>query len=258
MNNIHPTAIVSSKAKLGQNLEIGPYSVIYDDVEIDDNCRIGPHVVIYDGARIGKNVKIFQSSSVSNIPQDLKFGGEKSLLVIGNNTIIRESVTLHRGTEATGVTKVGNDCLLMAYSHIAHDCVVGNNCILANLVQLGGHAEIGDWVIIGGGTPVHQFSKIGIHAMIAGGFRVVSDVPPFILAAHEPLRYNGLNSIGLRRRGFSNQDIFTIKEAYSILYNPNINYSDAIKILQEKFTNNIHIKNIVDFIQNSNRGIIKG
>ncbi len=258
MNNIHPTALVSPKAELGNNIVISPYAIIEDDVIIEDNCEIGPFVTIYNGARIGKNVKIFQSASVANLPQDLKFEGEKSLLEIGDNTIIRESVTLHRGTSATGTTKIGKNCLLMAYSHVAHDCIVGDNCILANVVQLGGHANLGEWVIIGGGTPVHQFSNIGEHAMVGGGFRVVSDVPPFILAAKEPLKFNGINTLGLRRRGFSNQEIFTIKEAYKILYSPKLNLSQATEELEKQFPDNKYVKSIIEFVRNSSRGIIKG
>jgi UDP-N-acetylglucosamine acyltransferase len=257
MNNIHSTAIVSPKAKLGDNINIGPYSVIYDDVEIGNGCNIGPHVVVYDGARIGERVQIHQGSSVSNIPQDLKFAGEETLFYIGDDTVIRECSTLHKGTVETGFSRIGKNCLLMAYAHVAHDCVVGDRCILANGVQLGGHVELEDWVIIGGMTPVHQFSKVGAHAMVGGGFRVVDDVPPFILAAHEPLKFSGLNVLGLRRRGFSNEDIATIKKAYEIFYNSGLNFSDAKKKLSEDFSGNEHIALMLNFFEKSKRTIVK-
>ncbi len=258
MVNMHPTALVSPKAKIGKDVTIGPFAVVEDDVEIGSGTKIGPHAVIYNGSRIGKNVKIFQSASVGNLPQDLKFAGEDSILYVGDNTIIREFVTLHRGTIETGFTKIGTDCLLMAYAHVAHDCIVGNNCIIANSVQLGGHVILEDWVIIGGTSAVHQFCKIGKHSMIGGGYRVVNDVPPFILAAHEPLRYNGLNTVGLRRRGFSNDTIYKLKSAYSLIYDPKLNYSQAIEELTKRYPDDPEIKSIIDFISNSKRGIIKG
>ncbi len=258
MVDIHPTALVSPKAKLDDNVKIGPFAVIEDDVEIGYGTSVGPHAVIYNGSRLGKNINVFQAASVGNLPQDLKFEGEDSLLFVGDNTTIREFVTLHRGTKETGYTKVGNKCLLMAYAHVAHDCIVGDNCIIANSVQLGGHVEIDDWVIIGGTSAVHQFVKIGKHVMIGGGYRVVNDVPPFILAAHEPLRYNGLNTVGLRRRGFSNEDIYKLKEAYALIYNPKLNYSQALEELRNKFPDDENIKSVIEFIGNSKRGIIKG
>jgi len=217
MNTIHPTTVISGKANLGDNITIGAYSVVEDDVEIGDECEIGPHVVIYNGARIGSRVKIKQGSSVSNVPQDLKFANEESFFYIGDDTVIREFVTLHRGTVDTGHSKVGKNCLLMAYAHVAHDVIVGDNCIIANGVQIAGHVLIEDYVIIGGCTPVHQFCKVGQHSMIGGGFRIVQDVPPYVLAGNEPLRYAGLNLIGLRRRGFSNNDIMILKKAYQLL-----------------------------------------
>ena len=214
MSKIHPTAIVSPKAKIGNDVEIGPFSVIYDDVEIGNNTEIGPHVNIYDGARIGNRVKIFQGASISNKPQDLKFADEKTFLHIGEDTIIREFATLHRGTIATWHTKIGKNCLLMAYTHVAHDCTLGDNIILANSVQLGGHVDIDDWSILGGGCAMHQFVKIGAHVMASGGTMANSDIPPYITVTGVPARFVGLNSIGLKRRGFTNDDISTIKDAY--------------------------------------------
>lgn len=255
--NIHPTAIISKKAKIGNNISVGPYSIIEDDVVIGDDCQIGPSVSIYNGARIGNRVKIFQGASVSNIPQDLKFGFEESLFEIGDDTVIREFATLHRGTKESGTSIVGKNCLLMAYAHVAHDCIVGNNCILANLVQLGGHVHVEDWVIIGGGTVVHQFEHIGMHAMVGGGFRVTSSVPPFVLAAGEPLKYSGLNTIGLRRRGFSNEEIQTIKEIYSYIFTKGLNHTQSKEKIESEFGSNEYAKSILKFIQESKRGIIR-
>ncbi|MBU1095571.1 MAG: acyl-[acyl-carrier-protein]--UDP-N-acetylglucosamine O-acyltransferase [Ignavibacteriae bacterium HGW-Ignavibacteriae-2] len=257
MTEIHSTAIVSGKAQLGENVTIGPFVFIEDDVEIGDNSIIGPHACIYNGARLGKNVKIFQSASVSNAPQDLKFADEKTYFYVGDNTVIRESVTLHKGTKETGFSRIGNNCLLMAYAHVAHDCTIGDNCILANAVQVGGHVEIENQVIIGGATSVHQFSKVGQHAMVGGGFRIIADIPPFVLAAGEPIKYAGLNIIGLRRRGFSNEEISTLKNAYNILYNSGKNFSEAKLKLKETFAEHPRVNNILDFLAKSNRGIIR-
>ncbi|MGD8778900.1 MAG: acyl-ACP--UDP-N-acetylglucosamine O-acyltransferase [Ignavibacteria bacterium] len=257
MTNIHETAIVSKKAKLGENVEIGPYSVIYDDVEINDDTKIGPHVCIYDGARIGKRVQIFQSASISNVNQDLKYAGEKTYFYIGDDCKIREFVTLHKGTSELGYSKIGNNCLLMDYVHIAHDCILGDNCILSNGVQIGGHVEIGDYVIIGGMTPVHQFSLIGSHTMIGGGFRAVVDIPPYVLAANEPLRFSGLNSVGLKRRGFSSEEINALKKAYEIFYNSGLNFADSKKKLEAEMGDNPHVKLILEFLNKSKRTVLK-
>lgn len=256
MNEIHTTALVSSHAEIGDNISIGAFTVVEDNVKIGNNCIIGPNVVIYNGARIGNNVKIYQGASVANHPQDLKFDNEESLFEIGDNTIIREFATLHRGTKELKTSIVGKNCLLMAYAHVAHDCIVGDNCILANCVQLGGHVEVEDWVIIGGGTLVHQFEKIGKHAMIGGGFRVTSDVPPYILAAGEPLKYNGLNVVGLRRRGFSNDDIFKLKEIYALIYSQGLNLSQAKERIKTDYPKNMIAESVLEFISKSNRGLI--
>ncbi|KUO63279.1 acyl-[acyl-carrier-protein]--UDP-N-acetylglucosamine O-acyltransferase [bacterium BRH_c32] len=257
MNLIHPTSIVSPNAKLGENVKIGPFTIIHDDVEIGDNTEIASSAVLYDGARIGNNVKIFQGASIANKPQDLKFGDEKTYFYVGDNTTIREFVTLHRGTLATGKASVGKDCLIMAYAHVAHDCIIGDNCILSNAVQVGGHVHVGDWVIIGGLTAIHQFSKIGEHSMIGGSFKVSSDVPPYILAAGEPLRYHGLNVIGLRRRGFSNDDIATIKDCYHFLYHSGNNFSQAKEKIAAKYPDNIYAKKILDFFIDVKRAVIR-
>lgn len=257
MNKIHPTAIVHKNAKIGDDVEIGAYAIIEENVEIGNGTIIGPHVGIYDGARIGKNVKIYQGASISNYPQDLKFAGEQTYFYVGDNTTIREFVTLHKGTTATGKSEVGSNCLLMAYTHIAHDCKIGNNCILANSVQIGGHVHIDDWVIIGGSTPVHQFTKIGMHAMIGGGFRTTVDIPPYVLAAGEPLRYSGLNVIGLRRRGFSNDDIYTLKDAYSIIFGKHYNFSEALDVVKNKYPDSKPVQNILNFFNDRTRAVLK-
>jgi len=257
MSNIHSSALISPKAELGDNISVGPFTVIEDNVKIGNNCIIGPNVIIYDGARIGNNVKIYQGASVANHPQDLKFNNEESVFEIGDNTIIREFATLHRGTIELKKSVIGKNCLLMAYAHVAHDCIVGDNCILANCVQLGGHVEIDDWVIIGGGTLVHQFEKVGKHAMIGGGFRITSDVPPFVLAAGEPLNYNGLNTIGLRRRGFSNDDIYKLKEIYSFIYSKGLNLSQAKDKIKANYDQDPLAETILEFIEKSTRGIMK-
>jgi len=256
MIKIHPTAIVSPKAIIGEGTEILPYSIIYDDVIIGDNCIIGSHSSIYNGARIGNRVKIFQGASVSNDPQDLKYANEPATFEIGDDTVIREFVTLHKGTKETGKSSVGKNCLLMAYAHVAHDCSVGNNVIIANSCQIGGHVKIEDSVIIGGATPVHQFSHIGQHSMIGGGFRVTQDVPPYILAAGYPLKYTGLNIIGLRRRGFSNETITALKQAYNYIFNARLNLAQAKHKISEEFADNKYGQNVMTFIEESKRGIL--
>jgi UDP-N-acetylglucosamine acyltransferase len=254
MTQIHETAFVSSKATLGDNVLVSPYAIIEDDVVIGNDCIIGPHAVIYNGARIGSRVKIGQGASVSNLPQDLSYKGEETFFFIDDDTTIREFVTLHKGT-TTGLSKIGKNCFLMAYTHVGHDSKIGDNCILANSVQLGGHVQLEDYVIIGGATVIHQFCRIGQHSMTGGGYRVVQDVPPYILAAHEPLKYTGLNVIGLRRRGFRNEDITTLKKAYSYIYSSSLNVSQALLKIGEEFSSHPLVKNVTDFIAKSKRGL---
>jgi acyl-[acyl-carrier-protein]--UDP-N-acetylglucosamine O-acyltransferase len=234
MINIHPTAVVDPAAKIGEGTTIGAFAVIYGNTVIGKDCRIGPHVCVYEGARIGERVTIHQGASISHIPQDLKYAGEESECFIGDDTRIHEFVTLHRGTVDTRQTTIGKNCLLMAYSHVAHDCRLGNNVILANGVQVGGHVKIDDFSIVGGTTPVHQFCKIGKYCMIGGGFRVVQDVPPYILAGHEPLKFEGLNLIGLRRNGFSNDEIMRIKKIYELIYLSHLNMTQAREQINPK------------------------
>jgi UDP-N-acetylglucosamine acyltransferase len=257
MNKIHATAIISPEAKIGNDIEVGPYSVIYDDVEIGDNAKIGPHVNIYDGARIGSRVQIYQGASVSNTPQDLKFANEKTYLHIGDDTVVREFAALHRGTIATGHTRIGKNCLLMAYSHVAHDCTLGNNIILANSVQLGGHVEIDDWAILGGGCAIHQFVKVGAHIIASGGSMVNGDIPPFIMITGFPARFVGLNSIGLKRRGFSAEDIATIKDAYHLFYNSGLTMTAAREKIAEKYLDHPVVGKILQFMNDSTRTIIR-
>lgn len=253
----HSTAIISSKAQIGNNVTVGPFSVIEDDVVIGDGCIIDSSVSIKSGARIGNNVKIYHGAAVSGHPQDLKFSGEKTELIVGENTIIREFVTLNRGTKAYGRTEIGANCLFMAYSHAAHDCIIGDNVILANSVQMGGHVEIGDWAIIGGGTVIHQFSKIGAHAMIGGGFRVTQDILPFSMVAGYPLRCLGLNSIGLKRRGFSDDAIAVLKKLFRYLMSKKMNTSQALERIDQEIEKIPEVSQVLDFLEKSERGVIK-
>ncbi len=255
---ISKLAYIHPDAKIGKNVTIEPFAAIYGDVEIEEDSWIGPNATIMDGARIGKACKIFPTAVISAIPQDLKFAGEKTTAVIGDNTTIREAVTVNRGTKSKGTTTVGSNCLLMAYVHIAHDCIVGNNVIIANSVQVAGEVEIEDWVIFGGTSAVHQFVKIGKHSMISGGSLVRQDIPPYVTAAHEPLAYVGLNSIGLRRRKFTPEQISAIQDAYRIIFQSKLNVSNALAEIKEKIKQTNEVKEIISFIENSSRGIMKG
>lgn len=249
---------ISKKAKIGKNCIIKSFSVIEDDVEIGDNVEIASNVLIANGARISDNVKIHHGAVVSTVPQDLKFGGEVTTLEIGEGTVVREYATLNRGTNHSKKTVIGQNCFIMAYAHVAHDCRLGNNVILANSIQMGGHVSIGDHTIIGGIVAIHQFTKIGERVMVGGGFRVVKDLPPYILAGGYPLKYEGINVIGLRRKGFTNEQIGIIKKAYDEIYNSELNFGDAVKRIRETFEMTPEIKNIVEFVENSERGIVKG
>ena len=251
-------SIVSKKAKIGKNVIIKDFVTIEDDVEIGDNVEIGSHVFIASGVRISNKVKIHYGAVVGTIPQDLKFGGEETTLEIGEGTIVREYATLNRATKESKKTIIGKNCFLMAYVHVAHDCRVGDNVILANSVQMGGHVVIEDWAIAGGLVGIHQFTKIGQHSIIGAGFRTVKDVPPYITAGSVPLKYEGVNVIGLRRRGFTNEQITTIKNVYYEIYNAGLNVSDAVKKIKDSFEITPEVQNIIDFINASNRGILRG
>ncbi len=248
---------ISEKAKIGKNVQIEPFAVIYDDVVIGDNCYIGANVVIFPGARIGNNCRIFPGASIAAIPQDLKFDNEYTTVEIGDNNTIREFVTINRGTAASGKTVVGNNNLIMAYVHIAHDCVVGNNCVLANNTTLAGHITIEDYVITGGMSAIHQFVHVGQHSILAGGSLVDKDIPPFIKVGKFPASYCGINSVGLHRRGFSQEDINEIQAIYKIVFQSGLMYSKALEevksLKQTKYTNII-----ATFIEKADRGLIKG
>lgn len=253
-----PLAYVHPQAKIAENTVIEPFSVIHKNVEIGEGTWIGSNVTIMSGARIGKNCRIFPGSVISAIPQDLKFGGEDTIVRIGDNNTIREFVTINRGTKASNETVIGDNNLIMAYVHIAHDCIIGNNCILANSVALAGHIEIDDYAIVGGMSAVHQFVKIGKHVMISGGSLIRKDVPPFVKAAREPLSYVGVNSIGLRRRGFTSEKVNEIQEIYRYLYLRNLNVSQALRIIETELTATDERDEIIAFINKSQRGIMKG
>lgn len=256
MTSIHPTALVDARAQLGDTVTVGPFSIIEADVVIGDGTTIASHALIANGARIGKNCKIHKGAVVATIPQDLKFGFEETTFEIGDNTTIREFCTLNRGTRERGKSVVGANCLLMAYAHVAHDCHIGDNVILANCVQVAGHVDIEDQAIIGGLTGIHQFSRIGQHAMVGGGFRVHKDVPPYILAMGEPLQYGGINSIGLRRRGFSAESMSAMKKAYRFIYRSHLNVSQAVEKIKAEMPETPEIQNILDFIDKAERGLI--
>jgi UDP-N-acetylglucosamine acyltransferase len=247
---------ISNKAKIGLNVTVGDFTVIKDDVEIGNNVQIGSNVIVDNGARISDNVKLHHGAVISTIPQDLKFNGEITTLELGENTVVREYATLNRGTAASGKTVIGKDCLIMAYGHVAHDCVIGNNVIMANCGTLGGHVEIGDWAIVGGLVAVHQFVKIGPHCILAGFTKAVKDIPPYIMAGGNPMRYEGLNTIGLKRRGFTNEQIDTIKDIFNILYKNGLNISAAVKKIKETIPATTETENLLNFISRSTRGIL--
>ncbi|MDT0551654.1 acyl-ACP--UDP-N-acetylglucosamine O-acyltransferase [Urechidicola vernalis] len=253
-----PLAYVHPGAKIARNVVVEPFTTIHNNVKIGSGTWIGSNVTIMEGAVIGKNCRIFPGAVISAIPQDLKFEGEDSLTVIGNDVTIRECVTINRGTSASGKTVIGNNCLLMATAHVAHDCVIGDNAIIVNGVALGGHVIIGKHAILGGLSAVHQFIHIGDHAMVSGGSLVRKDVPPYTKAAKEPLSYVGINSIGLRRRGFSTEKIREIQNIYRILYQKNYNNSQALGIIEAEMEATNERDEIIQFIKNSQRGIMKG
>ena len=253
-----PLSYVHPQAELADNVVVEPFVTIHKDVVIEEGTWIGPHVTIMEGARIGKNCKIFPGAVISAVPQDLKYKGEKTTVEIGNNVIIREYVTINKGTEYADKTMVGNNTLLMAYVHIAHDCLIGNGCVLANNVNLAGHVEIGDHAILGGSVNVQQFVKIGQHAFISGGGGVNKDIPPYVKAARFPVSYIGVNSVGLRRRGFSSDEINHILDIYRILFVRGYNTTNAMKIIEAEIHDSPHKDEITTFVRESVRGIMKG
>ena len=243
---------------IGKNCKIDPFSYIGKDVEIGDNCWIGNNVTLYPGSKLGNNVKVFPGAVISSEPQDLKFEGEKTTVEIGDNTTIREFVTISRGTNDRLKTSIGKNCLIMAYSHIAHDCIINDDCVIVNNVQIGGHVKIDNFAIIGGGTLIHQFSNIGAHAMVAGGSLVRKDIPPFCKAGKEPISFKGVNTIGLKRRNFTSESINQIQNIYRIIYLEGRNTSQAINKIENDIKYSNEKKIVLDFIKNSDRGIIKG
>ena len=243
---------------IGKNCKIDPFSYIGKDVEIGDNCWIGNNVTLYPGSKLGNNVKVYPGAVICSEPQDLKFEGEKTTVEIGDNTTIREFVTISRGTNDRLKTSIGKKCLIMAYSHIAHDCIINDDCVIVNNVQIGGHVKIDNFAIIGGGTLIHQFSKIGAHAMVAGGSLVRKDIPPFCKAGKEPISFKGVNTIGLKRRNFTSESINQIQNIYRIIYLEGRNTSQAINKIENDIKDSNEKKIVLDFIKNSDRGIIKG
>jgi UDP-N-acetylglucosamine acyltransferase len=250
--SIHPSA------KIGNNVTIEPFSVIYADVVIGDETWIGPNVTVFDGARIGKNCRIFPGAVISAIPQDLKFKGEKTTAEIGDNCTIRECVTVNRGTSDKLKTVIGNNCLLMAYAHVAHDCMIGNNVILANSVNLAGHVTIDDFAILEGTVAVAQFLRIGAHSFIAGGTLVRKNVPPFTKAAREPISYAGINSVGLRRRGFNEGSISLIQDIYRILFQKGYSVNKALTAIESEMPLSPLRDEIIQFVKDSPKGIMRG
>lgn len=255
---IHPLTYIHPDSKIGPNVKIDPFTTIHKNVEIGEGTWIGSNVTIMEGARIGKNCRIFPSSVISAIPQDLKFKGEETQTVIGDNTTIRECVTINRGTADRNKTVIGNNCLIMAYSHIAHDCVIGNNCIFSNNTTLAGHITVGDNVVLAGLTAVQQFVRIGSHAFVTGGSLVRKDVPPYVKAAREPLSYLGVNSVGLKRRGYSIEKINHILDIYRILFVRGYSFSKALNIIETEIPVSDERDEIITFVRDTGRGIMKG
>ena len=256
--NISPLAVVHPEAKIGEGVTIDPFAVVEKDVVIGDGCYIHPHAVIRDGARIGKGCQIFPGAVIAGIPQDLKFKGEITTAEIGDYTTIRECVTVNRGTASRGKTVVGSHCLIMAYSHVAHDCVLKDNIIIGNASQIAGEVEIDDYAIVSGGSLVHQFTRISKHVMIQGGSRIGKDIPPDTLIGRDPIVYCGINIVGLRRRGFTNQQVYLIQDIYRTLYTRGLNNTDALKAIETEYEPCEERDLILDFIKNSKRGIVRG
>jgi len=251
-------ANISDNAQLGSGVIVEPFSTIYENVIIGDGTKIHPNVTIYPGTTIGKNCEIFPGSVIGIVPQDLKFEGENTFVEIGDNTVIRECVTIHRGTKHKWKTVVGSNCLLMTYVHIAHDCQIGNNVILASYVGLSGHVTIDDYAILEGKVAAQQFARIGAHSFVGGASLIRKDIPPFVKAAREPLTFAGVNSVGLRRRGFLDDDIREIEDIYRILFVQNNNISKGIKAIEDTLASSKLRSQIVDFVSSSERGIIRG
>ena len=253
MTKVHPDA------RIGRDVTIEPFTSIAAHVEIGDGCWIGPNVTIFDYVRLGRGCKVFPGAVLGAVPQDLKFQGEETWVEIGDNTVIRECATVNRGTAASGkyLTKVGSDCLLMSYVHVAHDCRIGDHCIFSSFSGIAGEVDVDDWAIVGGGTMVHQFTRIGAHAMVGGASGVAKDIPPYVITGRNPAVFEGVNLIGLRRRGFSTEVINEIGSIYRLIYNSGLNVSDACRQVRELFPESVHRDRILRFIEASRRGIVR-
>jgi len=258
MNVISPLAFVHPEAIIGDNVTIDPFAYVDRNVEIGNGTHIMAHATILYGARIGNNCTIFPQATIAAIPQDLKFKGEDTVAVIGDRTVIRECATVNRGTASKGFTIIGEDCLIMAYSHVAHDCVLKNHVILGNAAQLAGEVEIDDYAIVSGGSLVHQFTRIGAHVMIQGGSKISKDIPPYVMVGREPISYVGLNIVGLRRRGFTGERINSIQEIYRYLYQSGYNTTQATERIENELPDSEDRNYILDFVRNSSRGIVRG
>lgn len=256
--NIHPTAIIHPGARLSEGVTVGPYAVIEDNVVIGKRTKIGAHAVIKPFVEMGEDNEIYQFASIGEVPQDLKFGGEESRLVIGDRNRIREFTTLNRGTKGGGgVTRIGSDCFLMSYAHVAHDCVIEDRVILANGVQMGGHVHIGYHAIIGGLAALHQFVRVGEHSMIGGGSAVSQDVPPYTNVAGNHAELHGLNIVGLKRRGFGDESLSSIKKAYSILFRSGLTVKEAVRKVADEVPETPEVRLLIDFVESSERGICR-
>ncbi len=257
MSEIHTTAIISPKAELGNDVTVGPNTIIEQGVTIGDRSVIGANALLGEGAVLGTGVQVHHGAVIGTRPQDLKFGGEKTKAIVGDNTTVREYATINRGTVAHGETSIGKDCLIMAYAHVAHDCIIGNNVIMANSVNLAGHIEVDDYAILGGVLPVHQFVKIGAHCMIGGGFRVQQDIVPYALIGGYPLRVVGINSVGLKRRGFDVDAVKKLEKVFKIMFFSKLNTTQAVDRVKDEFEIIPEIAVLLDFIARSERGIVK-
>lgn len=258
MNKIHPLACVSPDARLGDNVEVGPFAFIDANVEIGDGCHIMNNATIYNHVRMGKDCTVFPGAVVGAIPQDLKFEGEETWVEIGDRVNIRECATINRGTKASGkgVTRVGSDTLIMSYAHIAHDCQIGRHCIIVSYVGLAGETDVDDWGILGGKSGSHQFSKVGTHAFVAAFAKITKDVPPYVLAGREPIVFEGVNRVGLLRRGFSEETVNRIKDIYDVIYFQGMNTTQALEHIEANFPPSAERDTILDFIRHSKRGIL--
>ncbi len=257
MSEIHKSAIISPKAEIGENVKIGPFTIVEDGVIVGDNCDIKSSVLLAEGTVLGNGVNVFHGAAIGSQPQDLKFGGEKTKAIVGDGTTIREYVTFNRGTTYHNRSECGKNCLLMAYSHVAHDCLIGDNVIMANSVNLAGHVEVHDHAILGGLVPVHQFVKIGAHCMVGGGFRVQQDITPYALVGGYPLKVVGMNSIGLNRRGFTKDAVRAINAAFKILFFSKLNTTQAVERITSDTDVIPEVQVVLDFVKNSERGIVK-